>query len=51
MSWAAHKSQHQSSVQKCDSFDDKSALSYNYEPKILEGSGEAPCVVSKSAFP
>lgn len=51
MSGAAHKSPHQFSDQKCDSFDDKSAFSFNYETKILEGSGEAPCVVSKGAFP
>lgn len=51
MSWTAHKSQHQFSDQKCDSFDEKSAFSCNYEPEILEGSGEAPCVVSKGAFP
>lgn len=51
MSWEAHKSQHQFSNQKSDSFDDKSGFSSNCEPKILEGSGEAPWVVSKAAFP
>lgn len=51
MSREAHKSQHQFSDQKCDSFDDKSACSYNNESRILEGSGKAPCVVSKGTFP